>query len=137
MVALITNSTSQKDYGVFDRFASEKHLVILFVILFISLTLASSPNFFANIYLKCILKEVLGINCPFCGMTRDFILMANGLPPQHNLFSPIFALIIFIIYPVGSVVCIIKRKNINISYRWSRNAFFLAMTSMFIINNIR
>lgn len=109
----------------------------LAAIFFVSLILAILPDFITNVHLPCILKRVFCVNCPFCGMTRDFILMAKGLLPKHNPFSAFFALLIFFIYPLSLGFFVLRRQKINIQYLWVRNIFVLSMTVMFIVNNLR
>ena len=120
-----------------NHISSEKHLLILVIIFIGALTLSLCPDFLMNVQLSCLSKKVFGLNCPFCGMTRDFILMIGGFPPRHNMFSPVFALLIFFIYPFGIGVHVIKRRESNMPYARIRNIFVVAMATMFIINNIR
>ena len=112
------------------------HLLILFSLLLIIVVLATDPDIFLSMHLTCISKMILGINCPFCGMTRDFILMSRWEIPTHNPFSIVTALMIFIVYPSVVIFFSIQRKKITIQYTWMINIFVAIMLSMFIFNNL-
>ena len=83
--------------------------------------------------LKCLCRELLGINCPFCGMTRDFVLMAKFRLPHYNLFSIPMAIIIFIFYPITLILNI----DIKLTYIQRRNIVMALVIIMFILNNVR
>jgi len=91
------------------------------------------PNVFLYNPLKCLLRELFSINCPFCGMTRDFVLMAKFRLPQHNLFSIPMAIIIFVFYPMVLMLNI----DIKLSCIQRRNIVMTLLMIMFIFNNIR
>jgi len=113
------------------------HLIIISMILLVSIVLTIKPMLFQSVHFTCILKSIFGLNCPFCGMTRDFILMSTGAKPIHNPFSLVCALMAFFIYPVLFVFFVLQRKRISIHYSAARTIFILAMLGMFIFNNMK
>lgn len=116
--------------------ATVKTLGILIGIFIVALVLAISPDFFSQIHLQCILIKLFKINCPLCGMTRDFILLAKDLHPKFNMFSMIFAWIIFVVYPLGVGYCVFKKHSVYLPYKLVRNIFICVMSIMLIVNNL-
>lgn len=112
------------------------HLMILAVIILASILLIITPSAFSSINYACVLKTVLGLNCPFCGMTRDFVLISQGANSIHNPFSLITFLLVFFIYPSFFVSFFLIKKRLLISYAWLKTIFFVVITIMFVFNNL-
>ena len=60
---------------------------------------ALHPTWLAAITPACTLRRFTGVRCPFCGMTTDFLSMWHGHLPRENPFSPLMAVMIYIVYP--------------------------------------
>lgn len=115
---------------------NKTHLIILTCLNLINLLFFINPNLLLSLHMSCFLKTVFHFNCPFCGMTRDFVLMSIGEIPNHNPFSIFIMLIFYIIYPIAVLYSIYQRKKISIRYISIRNIFIATMLIMFIFNNL-
>jgi len=62
----------------------KQHVWVLCGLLLGGLLLACFPNALLGLQYQCVLHRITGLRCPFCGMTRDFILMAHGSFPRQN-----------------------------------------------------
>lgn len=45
------------------------------------------------------MKTYLHLNCPFCGMTRDFVAIFHQHKPEFNRFSWIALVVVYLVYP--------------------------------------
>jgi hypothetical protein len=116
----------------------ETHLLVLVMIFCSGLLLALRPDFFLSLKFPCVLKQIFGIKCPFCGMTKDFFLMSRGAMPIYNPFSLAAAVMIFLVYPLAFLFAfLLKKERLKLEYAATRNIFFIVMISMFIINNLK
>jgi hypothetical protein len=82
-----------------DHIGPKQHLLILGSLLLGELVLACAPNAVLRLQYQCMLQRLTGLRCPFCGMTRDFILMFHGFAPRNNPGSFIVAIVLYIAYP--------------------------------------
>lgn len=88
-----------------------QHLLLLGCILMSAITLACAPDAVLGLHYQCLLSRATGIRCPFCGMTRDFILMSKGLPPSNNPASLFAALATYVGYPIWIAVAALRRRS--------------------------
>ncbi|HYM10652.1 MAG TPA: DUF2752 domain-containing protein, partial [Bryobacterales bacterium] len=75
------------------------HAFLVSGIALLAATLALRPDFLFSLGTVCVLRRFLHINCPFCGMTRDFVAMAQGRFVFQNPFSPLAAVAMLVLYP--------------------------------------
>jgi hypothetical protein len=78
----------------------KQHLLTISGLVLGGLVLACMPNAVLGLRYQCMLHAMTGLRCPFCGMTRDFILMAHGLLPRNNPGSLVVALALYGAYPI-------------------------------------
>jgi len=117
-------------------FGTREHLLVLGCVYLTSIFLVFAPHAVLDLHYRCILSMVTGIRCPFCGMTRDFILMFQGLPPRNNPGSLMAAVAIYVAYPVWLALAALWRPNwLQVSRRRLRNVLVGIMLVLFVSNN--
>ena len=115
----------------------KQHLLLLGCLSLAGVILACAPRAILGLHYQCLLSSVTGIRCPFCGMTRDFILMAHGFLPRNNPGSLFVAVTAYAAYPlwfVGSALrrppsLLLRRSNV-------RRVLVATMTALFVCNNV-
>lgn len=96
MLAQVTTDLSDSKAQDDSRFRRERHWEMLFIsigVLVVSLLLQVDANQhvhtsgFGNIPLPklCLSKELFGVDCPGCGLTRSFVYLAHG--DWHNAWK--------------------------------------------------
>ena len=70
-----------------DRRAVRTHLGVLICIAALTIVLYCWPEWVLRLPLACVMRSWLGVRCPFCGMTRDFVAILHGRSPALNVFS--------------------------------------------------
>ncbi len=116
---------------------SAVHFILLLGILVLFLVLFISPELLLRVDMTCLFRRVTKMNCPFCGMTRDFISIAEGHLPKFNLLSPIIFIFIFFLYPAIVIISFFKHQPIRLNYSLTHKIFFLTMIIMLFINNLK
>jgi hypothetical protein len=99
--------------------------------------LAVKPEVFLELPLGCALRTFFGVNCPFCGMTRDFVAMASGNFALRNPFSPMMAVALFVAYPVALARGWKRESIFRCSYERRRNLLLTVLAIMFVANNLK
>jgi Protein of unknown function (DUF2752) len=113
------------------------HLLVLAGIAASTLLLASCPQAILHAGYRCELQTLLGIRCPFCGMTRDFAAILHGGRPTLNPCSWFAACAVYLLYPAGVVVAW-KGNRLDVFYsRFARSAVALVLAVMLVANNWR
>lgn len=115
----------------------KQHLLVMGGLVFGGLVLACLPNAVLGLQYQCMLHRMTGLRCPFCGMTRDFILMAHGSLPRNNPSSLVVALALYVAYPLwlvkaalgGQFRLLIRRERLM-------HALLIAMLLLFVANNL-
>jgi len=115
----------------------KQHGLAMGLLLFGGLLLVCTPNAVLGLRYQCVLHQLTGLRCPFCGMTRDFILMAHGSWPQNNPGSLVLALALYCAYPVwlamsarrGPSRMLVQRDRVI-------RALVVVMVLLFIGNNL-
>jgi hypothetical protein len=77
------------------------HLLVLALIAAGTLLLACWPQAILHAGYRCGFQMLLGIRCPFCGMTRDFAAILHGGRPAQNPFSWPAVCAVYLLYPVA------------------------------------
>lgn len=113
-----------------------EHWLVLAGLLLAALVLICAPDAVLGVHYECLLRRMTGIRCPFCGMTRDFILMAHGSLPRNNPGSLLAALALYVAYPIwltigtvrGGARLLVRRSSVM-------NALLGVMVLLFVGNN--
>ncbi len=58
------------------------HLWLICGLAAATLLLAFRPGWIVDAGYHCQMQALLGLRCPFCGMTRDFAAMLHGAKPD-------------------------------------------------------
>ena len=115
---------------------SERIVGVALLVLLGSAVLAALlvPGWVLAVVPGCWFHKFTGLNCPFCGMTRDFIAILHG---RWNLLNPCSVpcfFLLFVAYPIVNVLTLlgrIRQPRIAISEK----AVFVALAAMFVVNN--
>jgi len=115
----------------------KQHAVVLGCLLLAGLALTWMPNVLLGMQYQCVLHALTGIRCPFCGMTRDFILMAHGSFPQNNPGSLFVALALYCGYPVWLASAARRGPgSLLVSRETTIRMVILTMVLLWICNNL-
>jgi hypothetical protein len=113
------------------------HLWVLGAMLLSTLVLAVWPQSVLHAGYRCGMQMLLGLRCPFCGMTRDFAAMLHGKRPAENPCSWIAAPVVYVVYPVA-VLLAWRRKRLDWFYcRALACGVAVALLLMTVLNNLR
>lgn len=113
------------------------HLLALVGIAAGTLALACWPQAALDAGYRCELQMLVGLRCPFCGMTRDFAAILHGRQPVWNPCSWFAACVVYGLYP-AAVFAAWKQNRLEMSYcRAARNGVALALAVMLVLNNLR
>ena len=93
------------------------------------------PAIALAIPLRCVLRTLAGVNCPFCGMTRDFVAILTGRAPAINPFSGLTAALLFLLYPCTVLVCLVRSRPFPVSPDRLSWVVPPAMAIMLLLNN--
>jgi len=114
-----------------------QHALALSLLVFGGILLACAPNAVLGLQYQCLLHWMTGLRCPFCGMTRDFILMAHGSLPRNNPGSPVVAIGLYVVYPLWLIWAGLREGSRMLLHRDSVVKFLvIAMVLLFICNNL-
>ena len=100
------------------------------------LAVIRAPEVVAAFPLVCGLRFLTGLNCPFCGMTRDFLLLGAGQAATHNPFSPAVAALLFLVYPATVAICLLKGRDFPLTPEHAFRWLPIALAGMFVGNNL-
>ena len=118
-----------------DRQAVRTHVGVLVCMAALTIVLYCWPEWVLRLPLECVMRSWLGLRCPFCGMTRDFVAILHGRPPSLNVFSWPAAVMMYGIYP-PLVLWLWLRGRLDWFYRpFVRRTVVLALVVMFAVNN--
>lgn len=114
-----------------------EHRLVVAGLLLAGLVLICAPNAVLGVDYQCLLQRITGLRCPFCGMTRDFILMAHGSLPRNNPGSLLAALGLYVAYPIWLAVGTLRGGSHLLVRRSSVNRTLLVtMVLLFVCNNL-
>ena len=116
------------------------HLTTHLFILGCIVTLSAGVYFFPGWVLLhgpgCVLKTFLHLNCPFCGMTRDFVCILHGQKHYLNPFSGIAAVVVYLVYP-AFFLWAWKHGRLALFYQPAMHKLIVAsLLIMFMVNNL-
>jgi hypothetical protein len=113
------------------------HLCVLAGLAAGTLLLVCWPQAVLHAGYRCGLQMLLGIRCPFCGMTRDFAAILHGQRPTQNPCSWFAACAVYLLYP-AAVIAAWKSNRLDVfSSRAAHAAVALVLAAMLVANNWR
>lgn len=113
------------------------HLWMLAGIAACTLLLAVWPQGVVHAGYRCELQTLVGLRCPFCGMTRDFAAMLHGARPEQNPCSWLAAVVVYGLYPAAVLVGWWKRRLDFFQGAAVRIGVMVALAAMLVLNNLR
>ena len=113
------------------------HLVVLAAALLATLVLWIWPQGVVHTGYRCGMQVLLGLNCPFCGMTRDFAAILHGQRPTLNPCSWAAAVMVYVVYPTVLLMAWRKKRLDWFYCRTSRCGLAVALAVMLVLNNLR
>ena len=120
-----------------DTFLEPKqHRVTLGLLALGGVLLACAPNVILGLQYQCVLHGLTGLRCPFCGMTRDFILMAHGSLPRNNPGSLVVAIGLYVAYPLWLAIAALRRRPGLVNRECLIKGLVMAMAVLFVCNNL-
>ena len=135
------NGTAERDTALEmseDAYVGPRQHLLLMGCLFLGgIIIAFAPDAVLGLHYQCLLSRVTGVRCPFCGMTRDFILMSKGLLPRNNPGSLFVALAAYLGYPLwilAATIC--GRSSLLISREKALRVLTVVMVVLLVCNNL-
>ena len=109
-------------------------LVLLALLGAAVLIAAFAPTWMLGMVPGCWFHLITGWNCPFCGMTRDFVAVLHGRWNLQNPCSVPFFVLLFVVYPVAGVLSLLGRIG-PVRVPLSEKTVLLLLAGMFVLNN--
>jgi branched-subunit amino acid transport protein AzlD len=133
---LQTNNETKVGFMEQRREQISTHMVILAGIFVGTAVLRFWPGWVLQNGPTCVFHTYLHLNCPFCGMTRDFVAILHGQQPSLNRFSWIAAITLYLGYPA----CFFwawSRQRLSLFYQPAvHRAVAAALVVMLVVNNL-
>ena len=89
----------------------------------------------------CVSRNLTGIPCPGCGLTRSFCALAHGhlgLSFSSHLFGPILGLLTLYLFGLWSLEAVLRRRLVNhFSWFWARPMVLILISSLVLYHLIR
>jgi hypothetical protein len=115
----------------------KQHLLVMGGLVLGGVVLACAPQAVLGLQYQCVLHWMTGLRCPFCGMTRDFILMAHGALPRNNPGSLVAALTLYVAYPMWLIVAALGgRPRLLVRRDGVIGGLVVVMAVLFVCNNL-
>ena len=115
----------------------QQHMLILGGLLLAAVILIWAPDTVLGVHYQCLLSRITGIRCPFCGMTRDFILMSSGILPRHNPASLFVAIVAYIGYPLWILIATFRGpRSLYMSREMILRFLPAVMAVLIVCNNV-
>jgi hypothetical protein len=112
------------------------HIVILAGIVVGTAVLRLCPQWVLQNGPSCVFQTFLHLNCPFCGMTRDFVAILHGQQPSLNRFSWMAAAMLYLGYP-ALFFWAWSRQRLSLFYRPAvHRVVAAALVVMLVVNNL-
>lgn len=116
--------------------SGRRHLTLMMLAIVTLAFASTAPEFLMSVGYRCPLQVISGLRCPFCGMTRDFILLAHGFRPNHNPGSLPIAVLLYVIYPVAVITAVCRKCIFSLSSTLMRAALITTAVILMVLNNI-
>ena len=107
-------------------------LLVLSVVIFLSISI---PPFYKSEFSICPCKNIFGIPCPFCGMTRSFLFLGHGEIRQAcrlNPLGPAVFLLVVVFWSYHAYI-ITARKEVMVLLSKNEKRFTIAVSAVLII----
>lgn len=88
---------------------------------------AVSPELLLRLSPSCLFRLLTGLNCPFCGMTRDLISLVHGRFEFLNPASPALFLCLLFVYPGAALLALHRRQPLRLQVDERCIAIFLTV----------
>jgi Protein of unknown function (DUF2752) len=113
------------------------HLWVLGGMAVFTAVLAVWPGWVVHAGYRCQLQMLVGLRCPFCGMTRDFAAMLHGERPALNPCSWAAAVAVYGVYPAAVLVGW-RRQRLHFFHGATvKYGVMAALAAMLVLNNLR
>jgi hypothetical protein len=112
------------------------HLWLLGGMALLTAMLAWWPQGILHAGYRCGLQTLVGLRCPFCGMTRDFAAMLHGERPALNPCSWAAAVVVYGVYPVTVLVGWHRRQLKFFQGAVVKYGVMTALAIMLVLNNL-
>ncbi len=119
-----------------DRETILKHIAILAGIAVATVVLRFCSAGVLQYGPSCFLRTYLHMNCPFCGMTRDFVAILHGKQPSLNRFSWCAAATVYLVYPLLFCWAWSKRRLSYFHHPVVYKSIAAALVVMMVVNNL-
>lgn len=113
------------------------HLWMLAAMAVATAVLAVWPQWVVHTGYRCELQVLIGLRCPFCGMTRDFAAILHGGKATLNPCSWLAALVVFVVYPVVVLVGWHTGRLNFFHGATVKYGMMAALAVMLVLNNLR
>jgi hypothetical protein len=111
------------------------HLFVIGLIVMGTLVLAFWPQWVMQADYRSLMQTLLGIRCPFCGMTRDFAAILHGGRPALNPCSSMAAGVVYGVYPIA-VLAAWRTGRLNWFHSKAVQGIVgIALAAMMVANN--
>jgi hypothetical protein len=110
------------------------HLLVLAGLAVGTLLLACCPQAILHAGYRCGLQMLVGIRCPFCGMTRDFAAILHGGRPTQNPCSWFAACAVYLLYP-SAVIAAWESRRLDLFYSRSTTAAVAVVLALMLVAN--
>jgi hypothetical protein len=119
-----------------ERGQAATHLLILGCIVMLSALLHFFPTASLAFGPSCVFHTLFHLNCPFCGMTRDFVGILHAQKPLLNPFSGIAAVVIYCVYPAFFLWAWTRRRLALFHHPAVHKCIAVVLLVMFVVNNL-
>ncbi len=119
-----------------DRSQTPTHTVILVAIAVCTALLRFCPTFVQQHGSSCVFHTLTRLNCPFCGMTRDFVAILHGQRPSLNRFSWVAAFTVYCAYPIFFGWAFARGRLALFHRPAVHRAVLAALVVMLVVNNL-
>jgi hypothetical protein len=111
------------------------HLLVMGLIVMGTLVLMYAPQWVMQADYRSMLQTLLGIRCPFCGMTRDFAAILHGGRPALNPGSWMAAGVVYGVYPIAVLAAWRTGRLRWFHSKTARGIVGIALAVMMLANN--
>jgi hypothetical protein len=112
------------------------HLLLIAGLAVATLVLALRPGWIVDAGYRCQMQILLGLRCPFCGMTRDFAAILHGGKAGLNPCSWLAAVVVYVVYPASVAFAWWAGRLDVFSSKAMKSGVVLGLAVMLVLNNL-